>query len=196
MRRCLRSGRVSSWLEVIIGVRRKYRGLDYFKNLTSIRPCLKLLSLHVFIIINRVAARYAMLFLCPPIYAHVDTEARARSIFPRRDAPSPDVVADLEPQPLQLPLRVHVPGGSHGLFVPRTDTGGAGVRKVAPYAWSKRVSYRCLCGSSWQNNELHVARFLPFSSGSPNQYLSNPPLLVASTWEYWSRTPRWVRSVV
>ncbi len=52
----------------------------------------------------------------------------------------------------------------------------------------------CLVVGKWAN--VHVARFLPFSSGRPNQYFSRPPLLVASMWESWSSWPRWVRSVV
>ena len=59
-----------------------------------------------------------------------------RSIYPRRDTPSPSAVVNLELQPLQFPFRVHVSGRPHGLLVPWTGTGGAGVRGVAPYTWS------------------------------------------------------------
>lgn len=113
------------------------------------------------------------------IYTHVKRECQYHLIFPRRDTPSPCAVANLEPQPLQFPLRVHVYRRSHGLLVPRTNTGGASVCEIAPYAWSN-VSI----GGGFMPLEMaevvHVARFLPSWSGSPNQYFNNPPLLVAS----------------
>ena len=47
------------------------------------------------------------------------------------------------------------------------------------------VSYRgsLIAVGSGDGKKVHVARFLPFSSGSPNQYFNNPPLLVASAWD-------------
>lgn len=141
---------------------------------------------------ERKFARYATLF-----YAHLCVRRLGRwcwSIFPRCDTPCPGAIANLEPQPLQFPLRVHVYGCSHGLFVSRANTGRARVCEVAPYA-----CLECQCLEIWplgMAEWVHVARFLPFSSGSPNQYFNNPPLLVASMWDFWSSAPRCVRSVV
>ena len=60
-----------------------------------------------------------------------------RSIFPRRDTPTPGAVVNLQLEPLEFPLRVHVSGRPHGLPVPWAGAGGAGVCDVAPYTWSK-----------------------------------------------------------
>jgi len=49
----------------------------------------------------------------------------------------------------------------------------------------------------WGKGEsVQVARFRPSASGTPNQYFSSPPLFVASAWEAWSSSPRWMRLVL
>ncbi len=41
-----------------------------------------------------------------------------------------------------------------------------------------------------------VAKFIPFSSGIPNQYFNSPPLLVASACDFSSSSPSWMRFVL
>ena len=78
----------------------------------------------------------ALLFMRTRQFGHC-----AGSVFPRRDAPRRGAIPNLESQPLELPLGVHVGGCLHGLLVAWTDAGGAGVCDVAPYAWAKE----CQC---------------------------------------------------
>ena len=61
-------------------------------------------------------------------------------ILPRRNTPPSSAVLNVKFQPLQFPFGVHVDGRSHGLPVPGTKAGGAGVCGGAPYAWFTDVS--------------------------------------------------------
>jgi hypothetical protein len=135
------------------------------------------------------SAQEAKVILSDSTEGHGLSASLLRIIHPSRKTPGPGLGLDSQLQALDEPLVVHADSSPHGLSVTRSGAATTSICTIAPQAYHQTCQTHKihLSNRNWENSQ--VAKFLPASSGSPNQYFSNPPDSTASRCAALSSSP-------